>query len=605
MRTDLACAACMIDDLRGALDDAVDDESLRCSVLREALGWLGQALDGERIPSFYITRLHRLLKARAGQAMPFRALRERCNAAGFGLAPRVEARAAALTDDLQRLRLLVRWAIAGNHLDFRTVGTGYDLAPERIEAALQQVLDEGLAVDHTPALLALVRQAPRVTYLADNVGEIALDALLVAELQRYGCQVTIAVKGGPITSDATLDDARAVGLDLLAPLIPSGPDTLGIPLDEEMSPELRAALSRSGLVIAKGQANYYALSELAPGLHARSACLLRTKCAVVAAALGLAEPRANVAALLPDHASKASAGGTAHECLSGATEQTRCILRPITERVASMDWASGYVPANGIRIHYHRTGREKPPLVLLHGITDNGLCWVRLARALEAHCDLIMVDARGHGHSEAPETGYAPEDHAADVAGLIEGLGLGRPVLIGHSMGAATAAETAARYPERVGGVVLEDPPWMEMPAMSEEARAAYVAEWRAGIVANSSKTVEELVAHCRRESPTWDEAEWVPWAESKRQVSPQVVEIIAGLRASWQEVARRITCPALLVTGDPERGALVTPQIAQGAAGLLQNGTVVHIPGAGHNIRREQFEAYVGAVRQFLWGIA
>ncbi len=298
MRAGLACPACIIDDLRGALQDAVPDEDLRRAILREALAWLGAAFDFQRIPSLYITGVHRLLKERAGLAEPFHDLRARCNAAGMALAPTLEARAAALPGELERFQFLVRWAIAGNHLDFRTVGTGYDLAPQRIEEALQGVLAEGLAIDHTPAILELARKAPEVLYLADNVGEIALDALLVAELRRHGCRVTVAVKGGPITSDATLTDARTVGLDRLAPLILTGPDTLGMPLGDEMSPDLKAALGRAGLVIAKGQANYYALSELAGELPARCACLLRTKCALAATALGLGAARANVAVLL-------------------------------------------------------------------------------------------------------------------------------------------------------------------------------------------------------------------------------------------------------------------------------------------------------------------
>lgn len=298
MRTGILCPACIIDDLRGALQDAVASEALRRSILREALAWLGAAFDYEHIPSYYITHVHRLLKERAGLEMPFRELRERCNTAGLGLAPRIQARADALADDLERFRFLVQWAIAGNHLDFRTVGTGYDLAPEQIEAALQRVLAEGLAADDTPAILDLVRHAPHVLYLVDNVGEIALDALLIAELQRHGCAVTVAVKGGPITSDATLADARTAGLDRLAPVILSGPDTLGIPVDEEMSPELRAALAQAGLIIAKGQANFYALSELAPRLDAQAVCLLRSKCALAAGALGQPRPRANLAALL-------------------------------------------------------------------------------------------------------------------------------------------------------------------------------------------------------------------------------------------------------------------------------------------------------------------
>ena len=65
-----------------------------------------------------------------------------------------------------------------------------------------------------------------------------------------------------------------------------------------------------------------------------------------------------------------------------------------------------YVTANGIRLHYERTGgfsarAKKPPIILLHGITDSGACWPRLQAALAPDYDLIMPDARLHGLSDA------------------------------------------------------------------------------------------------------------------------------------------------------------------------------------------------------------
>ena len=70
-------------------------------------------------------------------------------------------------------------------------------------------------------------------------------------------------------------------------------------------------------------------------------------------------------------------------------------------------WPSNQVKTNGITLHYHRTGGDKPPLVLAHGITDTGLCWIRAAQVLQEVFDIIMVDARGHGHSDKPERGYS------------------------------------------------------------------------------------------------------------------------------------------------------------------------------------------------------
>ena len=88
-------------------------------------------------------------------------------------------------------------------------------------------------------------------------------------------------------------------------------------------------------------------------------------------------------------------------------------------------WASDYVFANGIRMHYHRTGNgEKPSVVLCHGFSDNGLCWTPVARALEKDYDVFMVDARGHGLTDAPEEGYSTEDRADDVAAFVQALTL-------------------------------------------------------------------------------------------------------------------------------------------------------------------------------------
>jgi N-formylmaleamate deformylase len=126
------------------------------------------------------------------------------------------------------------------------------------------------------------------------------------------------------------------------------------------------------------------------------------------------------------------------------------------------NWFSDAVISNGIQIHYVRTGGDKPALVLAHGFSDNGLCWTPVALALEGDYDVIMPDARGHGLSDAPETGYDTVDQVADLVGFIRALELERAGLMGHSMGANTVAFTAATHPDLVSYAILEDPPWRE-----------------------------------------------------------------------------------------------------------------------------------------------
>jgi pimeloyl-ACP methyl ester carboxylesterase len=256
--------------------------------------------------------------------------------------------------------------------------------------------------------------------------------------------------------------------------------------------------------------------------------------------------------------------------------------------------------ANGIRIHYVRTGGSKPPLLLAHGFSDNGLCWTPVAQALEGDFDVIMPDARGHGLSDAPETGYDTEDRVADLVGFIQALERERPALMGHSMGANTVAFTAATYPDLVGCAILEDPPWRELTFAPEEAQAR-AKQRRAEIIERKTRTRQALMISCREAHPTWPEAELGPWADSKLQLSPNVVNRWSPPPMHWSEVAAKIACPTLMITADPSEGAIVTPQLARATVGMNANVRVVHISGAGHSIRRERFDQYMQTVTEFL----
>ncbi len=233
--------------------------------------------------------------------------------------------------------------------------------------------------------------------------------------------------------------------------------------------------------------------------------------------------------------------------------------------------------------------------------TVYGLCWTQVAAALEAAYDVIMVDARGHGRSDGPEQGYGHEAHAADVAGLITGLQLQHPTVLGHSMGAATALALAGTYPDLPGAILLEDPPaWWAAgsPAGFDTERQARM---RTGIVALKRKLREELIANQRAATPDWSAAELEPWADSKLRLSFNVINRIGGANLDWPVLVPRITCPALLITADPARGAIVTTETAAALQTLVPQLRVAHIPDAGHSIRRDQFALYMAAVRAFL----
>jgi N-formylmaleamate deformylase len=300
-------------------------------------------------------------------------------------------------------------------------------------------------------------------------------------------------------------------------------------------------------------------------------------------------------------------------------------------------WQSGTVEANGIRLHYYRTGAgatpgtlwvghsAKPPVVLAHGVTDDGLCWTPVAEALAPEYDVMMVDARGHGRSEAPEQGYDPATQAADLAGVITALGLQRPAVLGHSMGAVTTLVLAGTHPDVPRAILLEDPPgwWMVTPdaspvdaAKQAGTRASAVIHGRtltgeerqmgmqAWLTELKRKTREELIAEQRAATPSWSEAELGPWADAKLRLSLNVLDVFnpnTPRTVDWPATLRRITCPALLITADPDRGAILTEDGAAALRARVPQLRIAHISRAGHNIRRDQFARYMDVVRTFL----
>ncbi len=263
-----------------------------------------------------------------------------------------------------------------------------------------------------------------------------------------------------------------------------------------------------------------------------------------------------------------------------------------------MQWLERDTISNGIRLHFREGGRlDGPTVVLSHGVTDSGACWPALAPILAERYHLIAYDARNHGGSEFTDQVYGWDTLGDDEAGLIEALGLTPAILIGHSMGAGTAAACAARHPELVRGCVLEDPPWMNQgsaaPVQGLSRREMYERI--------QSKDIEELIAGARSDSPLWDPAILPPWAEAKKQFNVHIGELYKPDFSRWPATAGAIQCPVLLITADPELGARMTAVERAQAETLLRNGTVVNITGAGHNIRREQLAAYLAHVQGFL----
>lgn len=106
---------------------------------------------------------------------------------------------------------------------------------------------------------------------------------------------------------------------------------------------------------------------------------------------------------------------------------------------------------NGARIHYERSGTGFPLLLIHAGIADSRM-WEPQARAFAGDFDMIRPDLRGFGGSELPPGSYSMR---ADIAGLLDHLGIDRAHVVGCSMGGSVALDIALEHPERVARLVL------------------------------------------------------------------------------------------------------------------------------------------------------
>jgi len=220
--------------------------------------------------SLVLHRAHELL----GETDPYDQAKKESNLAAMDLLPRLRARIAASP---QPLYTACQVAAAGNIIDMG-INPDYD-----IDASLREALANKFAKDDFAAFQMRLVSANRGMIIGDNSGEIAFDRLLVEQMRQAGAEVAYAVKGGPILNDATVEDAKQVGMAEVATIITNGNNFLGTVLDR-CSPEFRRAFAEADLVLSKGQANYETL-ESVPEAGERTFFLLRVKCPIVARSL--------------------------------------------------------------------------------------------------------------------------------------------------------------------------------------------------------------------------------------------------------------------------------------------------------------------------------
>jgi pimeloyl-ACP methyl ester carboxylesterase len=255
-----------------------------------------------------------------------------------------------------------------------------------------------------------------------------------------------------------------------------------------------------------------------------------------------------------------------------------------------------FIETNGIQLHYLDRPGDGTPILLMPGLTANCRTFDGVAGAgLTPQRRLLTPDLRGRGASDKPDTGYTMADHAADVIGMLDRLGIERAVIGGHSFGGLLSFYIAATYPERVERLVVIDAAIaVAVPQTRELIKPSLD---RLGKVYPSFTEYMALI----KAAPYFHGWKWDPQIESYYQADVQVnpdgsvqarahpehiAAAIEGIIAEpWRDHLDRINLPVLLLHalepyGPPGAPPIVNQAQADETRNLLHDCRYVQVPG-------------------------
>ncbi|MFZ3471102.1 alpha/beta fold hydrolase [Streptomyces sp. 4.24] len=257
----------------------------------------------------------------------------------------------------------------------------------------------------------------------------------------------------------------------------------------------------------------------------------------------------------------------------------------------------------------------EPAALLLHGLMGRAFHWAGTARWLSANRRVVALDQRGHGQSGRPPAGsggstsYGREAFVADAEAVIEQLGLAPVTLIGHSMGALTAWQLAARRPDLVAALVICDMRASALGEASQQEWEDWFRRWPLPFPTQDAarRWFGEDDPRVERPDPgrgaffaeVMHEADdgWRPLFSRSQMLTARETWVHD---AHWEELAQ-VRCPTLVVRGlDGELGRAEAQEMVR----VLPAGQYAEIPDAGHYLHYDQPTAWREAVEPFLDGI-
>jgi pimeloyl-ACP methyl ester carboxylesterase len=276
-----------------------------------------------------------------------------------------------------------------------------------------------------------------------------------------------------------------------------------------------------------------------------------------------------------------------------------------------------FFQAGAVSIHYAEGPPNGPPLVLLHGLARDWKSFSVLLPELSSHFHVFALDLRGHGASSRVPRGYRMPDYAEDVSAFLKQMAPGDPAIFGHSLGAEVGMCVAANENSEVSALILGD------PVISPEHFAAsmydplFLQLHKLILRGGSSEELARGIGRIELQVPGFDETlhiEELPgntetvlleWARSAGLTDPEALTMTLDGRsfAGWDpaQILPKISCPTLLLQGNPELDALLTDDDVKLALQLLPNPKRVKFPLLGHALFMQQPKPVLNVILAFL----
>lgn len=259
------------------------------------------------------------------------------------------------------------------------------------------------------------------------------------------------------------------------------------------------------------------------------------------------------------------------------------------------------VHANGINIYYELHGQGKP-IILIAGFGCDHTFWSYIANELANHYQILLIDNRGIGQTDTPDTPYTIDLMADDVMAVIKTTGLKNPSIIGQSMGSAMAQSIAKRYKDEINNIVLINTfskaykcPLVAFELTGQLHRMNIPLKYQVQSIAPWAYSSEFLSQPSQLENLI-DLAEKNPYQQSLIGYERQLEAIRIFDSRSW---LHEISNPTLIIGAEEDMIAPLkcTQEVAHG---IGQGAKTIIVPG-GHATPIEQPEKTIQAIRDFV----